>query len=145
MISAGVTFATTSVAPDLVEDCLRRPRSLGDGDAGLPISEDLTWTFQVGPFGNFAFGSAEPPLPGLKVTFAPLALSERATLSSCSLPFSYGDLAILFPQTQFARFTQLNVMVGDTIRQWPIVIRFKFPRYNSGINESVKLIFRRGV
>ena len=118
MISPGVTFATTGVAPDLVEDCLRRPRSLGEGDAGLPFSEDLTWTFHVGPFGNFAFKSAEPLLPGLKVTFAPFPLNERATLSSCSLPFSYGDLTISLPQTRCVRFTQSNAMGSEITLQW---------------------------
>jgi len=38
----GVTFATTGVAPLFVDPCFSLPNVLAEGDAGVPLREDLT-------------------------------------------------------------------------------------------------------
>lgn len=88
-IPPGVTFATTGVAPDLVELCFSRPRSRALGWEGFPLLVALTWTFHFVPVLKVALISAAPLLPGLTSTFAPLDLKLRATFCSLSVPYLY--------------------------------------------------------
>ena len=75
----GVTLAITGVALLLLALIFKRPKSLVDGDAGLPALQDLTCTFQHLPEWKLAVKSAAPLLPGLNLTLAPRPLKRRAT------------------------------------------------------------------
>lgn len=86
-ILSGETLAMTGVAPLFVELCFKRPISRLEGDAGLPVREDLTWIFHLVFVGNVTNKSAAPLLALLDFTLAPLFLSKCATFCSLRLPY----------------------------------------------------------
>jgi len=83
------TFATTGVAPLFVALCFSLPKSIAEGEAGVPLRVDLTWIFHFLPVEKVAFKSEAPLLPLLTLTLAPLALKDRAIFCSLSLPYLY--------------------------------------------------------
>ena len=85
----GVTFAMTGVAPFLVAPCFNLPISFAEGDAGVPLREDLTCICHLVPVGKVTVKSAAPLLLGLCATVAPLALNDRVIFISLSIPYLY--------------------------------------------------------